>query len=176
VVNGSPALPRRRLASPATTQPVTPSAAGRPTPQLTRGLTELVISSRPSRRDFHYLKLLNTPLKTKTTSKSTSVANNNIEQQPPSTSTSAQVTSGQRNSISTTTDDSQEQRRRSSSTSDAQAPLQRIPQPVTQRNANNNEFTPSRNGAFRMQPPPQGAPPSSTNTLFVRKAFRIISE
>ncbi|XP_036673908.3 uncharacterized protein [Drosophila suzukii] len=163
VVNGSPALPRRRLASPATTQPVTPSAAGRPTPQLTRGLTELVISSRPSRRDFHYLKLLNTPLKTKTTSKSTSVANNNIEQQPPSTSTSAQVTPGQRNSISTTTDDSQEQRRRSSSTSDAQAPLQRIPQPVTQRNANNNEFTPSRNGAFRMQPPPQGAPPSSTN-------------
>ncbi|XP_037709163.1 mucin-5AC [Drosophila subpulchrella] len=163
VVNGSPALPRRRLASPATTQPVTPSAAVRPTPQLTRGLTELVISSRPSRRDFHYLKLLNTPLKTKTTSKSTSVANNNIEQQPTSTSTSAQVTPGQRNSTSTTTDDSQEQRRRSSSTSDAQAPLQRIPQQVTQRNANNNEFTPSRNGAFRMQPPPQGAPPSSTN-------------
>ncbi|XP_016950665.1 uncharacterized protein LOC108024946 [Drosophila biarmipes] len=162
VVNGSPALPRRRLASPATAQPVTPSAAARPTPQLTRGLTELVISSRPSRRDFHYLKLLNTPLKTKPSSKSTSVANNNIEQQPPVSSTSAQVTPGQRNSTSTTTDDSQEQRRRSSSTSDAQAPLQRNAQPVTQRNANNNEFTPSRNGAFRMQPPPQGAPPSST--------------
>ncbi|XP_017005113.2 uncharacterized protein [Drosophila takahashii] len=160
VVNGSPALPRRRLAS-----PVAPSAAVRPTPQLTRGLTELVISSRPSRRDFHYLKLLNTPLKTKTSNKSTSAANNNIEQQPqqstPSSSTSNQTqgTAGQRNS----TGDSQEQRRRSSSTSDAQAPLQRISQPVTQRNANNNEFTPSRNGAFRMQPPPQGAPPSSTN-------------
>ncbi|KAH8349141.1 hypothetical protein KR084_007351 [Drosophila pseudotakahashii] len=169
VVNGSPALPRRRLASPATTQPITPSAAGRPTPQLTRGLTELVISSRPSRRDFHYLKLLNTPLKTKTSNKSTSAANNNIEQQPhqstPSSSTSnpTQGTPGQRNSTSNTTGESQEQRRRSSSTSDAQAPLQRIPQPVTQRNANNNEFTPSRNGAFRMQPPPQGAPPSSTN-------------
>ncbi|XP_017084548.2 LOW QUALITY PROTEIN: mucin-5AC [Drosophila eugracilis] len=167
VVNGSPALPRRRLASPATTQPVTPSAPPRAAPQLTRGLTELVISSRPSRRDFHYLKLLNTPLKTKTSNKSTSAANNNIEQQPhqstPSSSTSTQVTPAQRNNTSNITGDSQEQRRRSSSTSDAQAPLQRVPQPGTQRNANNNEFTPSRNGAFRMQPPPQGAPPSSTN-------------
>ncbi|XP_017039978.1 LOW QUALITY PROTEIN: mucin-5AC [Drosophila ficusphila] len=165
VSNGSPALPRRRLASPATVQPATTSAPGRAAPQLTRGLTELVISSRPSRRDFHYLKLLNTPLKTKTSHKSTSATNNNIEQQPhqstPSSSTSAQVTP--RNNTSITTADSQEQRRRSSSTSDAQAPLQRVPQPATQRNANNNEFTPSRNGAFRMQPPPQGAPPTSTN-------------
>nr|AAO39579.1 LD33058p [Drosophila melanogaster] len=163
VTNGSPALPRRRLASPATAQSVTPNAAGRATPQLTRGLTELVISSRPSRRDFHYLKLLNTPLKTKTSHKSTSAANNNIEQSTPSSSNSTQVTPTQRNNTSIVTGDSQEQRRRSSSTSDAQAPLQRVPQPATQRNANNNEFTPSRNGAFRMQPPPQGTPPSSTN-------------
>ncbi|XP_052852178.1 protein lingerer [Drosophila gunungcola] len=170
VANGSPALPRRRLASPAAAQPVTPNASGRAAPQLTRGLTELVISSRPSRRDFHYLKLLNTPLKTKTSHKTSSATNNNIEQHPQqstptSSTTSAQVTPAQMSSASIATDDSQEQRRRSSSTSDAQAPLQRVPQPATQRNANNNEFTPSRNGAFRMQPPPQGAPPSSTNPV-----------
>ncbi|XP_016976617.1 mucin-4 [Drosophila rhopaloa] len=169
VANGSPALPRRRLASPAAAQPVATSASERAAPQLTRGLTELVISSRPSRRDFHYLKLLNTPLKTKTSNKTSSTTNNNIEQQPqqstPSSSTSTQVTSAQRSSTAITTDDSQEQRRRSSSTSDAQAPLQRVPQPATQRNANNNEFTPSRNGVFRMQPPPQGAPSSSTNPV-----------
>ncbi|KAI8045217.1 hypothetical protein M5D96_001397 [Drosophila gunungcola] len=141
VANGSPALPRRRLASPAAAQPVTPNASGRAAPQLTRGLTEL---------------LLNTPLKTKTSHKTSSATNNNIEQHPQqstptSSTTSAQVTPAQMSSASIATDDSQEQRRRSSSTSDAQAPLQR--------------FTPSRNGAFRMQPPPQGAPPSSTNPV-----------
>ncbi|EDV42633.1 uncharacterized protein Dana_GF16925 [Drosophila ananassae] len=159
VSNGSPVLARRRLASPQTQVQPVPQNAPRRTPQLTRGLTELVISSRPSRRDFHYLKLLNSPLKTKTSQKSSSATNNNIEQQPASSSNSSQVTAVQR----VTTSESQEQRRRSSSTSDAQAPLQRAPRESgNQRNANNNEFTPSRSNAFRMQPPPQGAPPSSS--------------
>lgn len=156
VSNGSPVLSRRRLASPQTQVQPVPQNAPRRTPQLTRGLTELVISSRPSRRDFHYLKLLNSPLKTKTAQKSSSATNNNIEHQPAS---SSQVTAVQR----VTTSESQEQRRRSSSTSDAQAPLQRAPRESgSQRNANNNEFTPSRSSAFRMQPPPQGAPPGSS--------------
>ncbi|XP_026850782.1 uncharacterized protein LOC6587204 [Drosophila persimilis] len=163
--NGSPALPRRRIASPAA-QPATSS--GRTVPQLTRGLTELVISSRPSRRDFHYLKMLNTPLRGKPSSKTTSAANNNIEQQ----ASASAATPAYRSNAAALAADSQEQRRRSSSTSDAQAPLQRnagaagATQPNTQRNernANNNEqFTPGR-GGFRMQPPPQGAASPSTN-------------
>ncbi|KAH8383763.1 hypothetical protein KR009_010400 [Drosophila setifemur] len=162
VSNGSPALPRRRLASPQTTaQAVTQNAPRRAPPQLTRGLTELVISSRPSRRDFHYLKLLNSPLRSKTNQKSSSVANNNIEQQPASSS-NAQVTPVQR---ITTSESQEQQRRRSSSTSDAQAPLQRVTREMgSQRNANNNEFTPTRSSAFRMQAPPQGAATNNTTT------------
>ncbi|KAH8242833.1 hypothetical protein KR032_002570 [Drosophila birchii] len=164
VANGSrsPALTRRQLAaSPAApAQQMTPA---RPTPRLTRGLTELVISSRPSRRDLHYLKQLNTPLKSSkvSTQKSTSATNNNIDQQSQNNSTpSSSTQSPQVRSICSTMSEDYKQRRRSSSTSDAQGPLQRIPQAVgTQRNANNNEFTPSRSGgAFRMQPPPQGTP------------------
>ncbi|XP_017031201.1 uncharacterized protein [Drosophila kikkawai] len=171
VANGSrsPALARRQLAATpaAPAQQMTPV---RPTPRLTRGLTELVISSRPSRRDLHYLKQLNTPLRTSkiSTHKSTSATNNNIEQQPQNQSTpSSSTQSPQVRSLCTTMNEDFKQRRRSSSTSDAQGPLQRMPQAQgTQRNANNNEFTPSRNGGvFRMQPPPQGTPssnPSST--------------
>ncbi|KAH8288403.1 hypothetical protein KR054_002233 [Drosophila jambulina] len=167
VANGSrsPALTRRQLAATpaAPAQQITPA---RPTPRLTRGLTELVISSRPSRRDLHYLKQLNTPLKTSkvSTQKSTSATNNNIEQQSQNQSTpSSSAQSPQVRSVCTTMSEDYKQRRRSSSTSDAQGPLQRIPQAAgTQRNANNNEFTPSRSGGvFRMQPPPQGA---SSNT------------
>ncbi|XP_022211473.2 uncharacterized protein LOC111066859 [Drosophila obscura] len=165
--NGSPALPRRRLASPAA-QPA--PSSGRAMPQLTRGLTELVISSRPSRRDFHYLKMLNTPLRSKPSSKTTSAANNNIEQQATPSSSVSAAPPAHRSNAAAIAADSQEQRRRSSSTSDAQAPLQRnagaSQVPNTQRNernANNNEqFTPGR-GGFRMQPPPQGAASASTN-------------
>ncbi|KAH8358819.1 hypothetical protein KR093_002701 [Drosophila rubida] len=158
--NGSPALPRRAVVS------QTPSN-GRAMPQLTRGLTELVISTRPSRRDFHYLKMLNTPLKTKTVHKTTSAnANNNIEQTVAThTSSSNAANSGQSSNIAaSSTVESIEQRRRSSSTSDAQAPLQRgatvtaSTQTNSQRGANNNEFVPGRNGAasaFRIQSPPQ---------------------
>lgn len=168
IANGSrsPALARRQLAA-APAQLMTPT---RPTPpRLTRGLTELVISSRPSRRDLHYLKQLNTPIKTSKTAahKSTSATNNNIEQQSQNQTTPSSSThSPQVRSICTTMSEDHKQRRRSSSTSDAQGPLQRMPPPAgTQRNANNNEFTPSRSaGVFRMQPPPQGTPPSNPST------------
>ncbi|ALC47449.1 CG31342 [Drosophila busckii] len=162
LANGSPALPRRciNVASPA---PRTP----RTMPQLTRGLTELVIGTRPSRKDFHYLKLLNTPLKTKTNSKTSSNANanNNL---PESAATSSSSNVVLRNGVA----DSSEQRRRSSSTSDAQAPLQRgaAHQTNSPRGANNNEFVAARSStnaavataAFRMQSPPQ-APGSQLN-------------
>ncbi|XP_034659965.1 bromodomain-containing protein 4 isoform X1 [Drosophila subobscura] len=166
--NGSPALPRRRIASPAA-QPA--PSTGRAMPQLTRGLTELVISSRPSRRDFHYLKMLNTPLRSKPSSKTTSAANNNIEQQATPSSSGSAAPPAHRSNAAAIAADSQEQRRRSSSTSDAQAPLQRNAGPAgaqpnaqrNERNANNNEqFTPGR-GGFRMQPPPQGAASAGTN-------------
>ncbi|XP_017868500.1 PREDICTED: putative GPI-anchored protein PB15E9.01c [Drosophila arizonae] len=177
-MNGSPALPRRgvAIASP------TPSN-GRVRPQLTRGLTELVISTRPSRRDFHYLKLLNTPLKTKTTPKAsststnTSNANNNIEQSAANNSSSSGASNATRdasNISGSTNTDSIEQRRRSSSTSDAQAPLQRgatvaaTTQQSSQRGANNNEFVPGRSaaaaGAFRMQSPPQAVASQSNSS------------
>ncbi|EDW81732.1 uncharacterized protein Dwil_GK12219 [Drosophila willistoni] len=162
-IASSPALPRRRLASPTN---------GRRMPQLNRGLTELVISTRPSRRDFHYLKLPNTPLKTKTTTttssstqKTSSAANNNIEQQStPRSGTGAPLP---RNNHSNTVPDSEssvdQQRRRSSSTSDAQAPLQRAAASAavstqqhqsSQRSANNNDCG---GNVFRMQSPPQVA-------------------
>lgn len=162
--SGSPALPRR-----AAVASIASPARGKVPHQLTRGLTELVISTRPSRRDFHYLKLLNTPLKTQKTStpkvSSTANANNNIEQSSgntPSTSTAAVV-------------ESIEQRRRSSSTSDAQAPLQRgatVTAAATQtpangqRGTNNNEFVPqgrsaTAGNAFRMQSPPQVVTPAT---------------
>ncbi|KAH8374782.1 hypothetical protein KR200_005767 [Drosophila serrata] len=172
VANGSrsPALTRRQLVAPSAA-PVQQMTPARPTPRLTRGLTELVISSRPSRRDLHYLKQLNSPLKTSkiSTQKSTSATNNNIEQQSQNQSTpSSSTQSPQVRSLCTTMSEDYKQRRRSSSTSDAQGPLQRTPQAAgTQRNANNNEFTPSRSGGvFRMQPPPQGTPssPSSNQT------------
>lgn len=162
--SGSPALPRR-----AAVASIASPARGKVPHQLTRGLTELVISTRPSRRDFHYLKLLNTPLKTQKTStpkvSSTANANNNIEQSSgntPSTSTAAVV-------------ESIEQRRRSSSTSDAQAPLQRgatVTAAATQtpangqRGTNNNEFVPqgrsaAAGNAFRIQSPPQVVTPAT---------------
>ncbi|XP_034113531.2 pneumococcal serine-rich repeat protein [Drosophila albomicans] len=162
-VNGSPALPRRGIVIPSQTP-----NNGRTMPQLTRGLTELVISTRPSRRDFHYLKMLNTPLKTKTVHKTASAsanANNNIEQSVPHTSGSNGANSGQSSNVAASSAvESIEQRRRSSSTSDAQAPLQRgatvtaSTQTNSQRGANNNEFVPGRNiasSAFRIQSPPQ---------------------
>lgn len=157
LVNGSPALPRRAIAIASQTP-----SQGRAMPQLTRGLTELVISTRPSRRDFHYLKMLNTPLKTKSVQKTSGAnANNNIEHMPSSSST----TSGQSGNVAVNSIvESIEQRRRSSSTSDAQAPLQRgatvtsSTQTNGQRGANNNEFVSGRNvasSAFRIQSPPQ---------------------
>lgn len=162
-ISGSPALPRRAIGI---------SSPGRGKPQqLTRGLTELVISTRPSRRDFHYLKLLNTPLKTqKTTPKESSTANtnNNVEQFSGNTPSSSGTTAA---AVSTVVE-SIEQRRRSSSTSDAQAPLQRgatvaasTQTPVNgQRGTNNNEFVPGRSAVgnvFRMQSPPQAATPGT---------------
>ncbi|KAH8312353.1 hypothetical protein KR044_010388 [Drosophila immigrans] len=169
-VNGSPALPRRGIVI----APQTPSN-GRTRPQLTRGLTELVISTRPSRRDFHYLKMLNTPLKTKTVHKTASAnANNNIEQTVPHTSSSNTANSGQSSNVAVSSAvESIEQRRRSSSTSDAQAPLQRgasvtaSTQTNSQRGANNNEFVPGRNvasSAFRIQSPPQVASAQGTSS------------
>lgn len=161
--SGSPALPRRAISI---------SSPGRGKPQqLTRGLTELVISTRPSRRDFHYLKLLNTPLKTQKTApkeSSTANTNNNMEQISGNTPSSSGTTSA---AVSSTVENI-EQRRRSSSTSDAQAPLQRgatvaasTQTPVNgQRGANNNEFVPGRSAAgnaFRMQSPPQVATPAT---------------
>ncbi|KAM8705145.1 hypothetical protein ACLKA7_009583 [Drosophila subpalustris] len=170
-VNGSPALPRRGIASIAAQTP----SNGRAMPQLTRGLTELVISTRPSRRDFHYLKMLNTPLKTKPVQKTSGAnANNNIEQSVAHTpSSSSTTTSGQSANVAVSAIvESIEQRRRSSSTSDAQAPLQRgatVTSASTQahsgqRGANNNEFVPGRSvasSAFRIQSPPQAASQST---------------
>ncbi|XP_064552776.1 uncharacterized protein LOC135438398 [Drosophila montana] len=167
----SPALPRRGLAI------ASPTPNGeRARPQLTRGLTELVISSRPSRRDFHYLKLLNTPLKTKTTATASRTnANNNIEQVAAHcTSSASNATRDQTSHVAASTNtDSIEQRRRSSSTSDAQAPLQRgasvaaPTQSSSQRGANNNEFVPGRSAAataaFRMQSPPQATAQSNSS-------------
>ncbi|XP_030369538.1 mucin-5AC [Scaptodrosophila lebanonensis] len=168
----SPAMPRRRLASPPT---VPSSSSTRSTPQLTRGLTELVISTRPSRRDFHYLKLLNTPLKTKPTiQKTTSAANNNIESlagtssSSSTTATPAPAAVSRGNASNSILADTMEQRRRSSSTSDAQAPLQRV---GAQRGANNNEFTPVR--AFRMQQPPQPTPVPVNNIGAVSPSKRL---
>ncbi|XP_034485418.1 flocculation protein FLO11 [Drosophila innubila] len=168
-VNGSPALPRRGIV----TASQTPSN-GRVMPQLTRGLTELVISTRPSRRDFHYLKMLNTPLKTKPLQKTSGAnANNNMEQNVTHTPSASSTTPGQSGNVAVNSVvESIEQRRRSSSTSDAQAPLQRgagatvtaSTQTSSQRGANNNEFVPGRtiaSSAFRIQSPPQAISQSS---------------
>ncbi|XP_067618266.1 mucin-2 isoform X2 [Eurosta solidaginis] len=130
---------------------------------LKRGLTEAVITTRPSRRDFHLLKAGNTG-KGKTalsasnknsTTTTTVTLNNNTTDNPtitqqtantPNASTSSNVPpniSRNRNC------ELLEQRRRSSSTSDARTGS-------AARGANNNELPTGRNvAALRFQQPPQ---------------------
>ncbi|KAM7362716.1 uncharacterized protein ACRADG_013286 isoform 1-T2 [Cochliomyia hominivorax] len=117
---GSPAMARRRLASPTNSKTVQTSAP-RPPFVLTRGLTEAVITSRPSRRDFHFLNKLSVA-KTKSSNtnannKSSNSANNNENSCGSSLSTSATPS---HTAINRTASEALEQRRRSSSTSDAQ--------------------------------------------------------
>lgn len=156
----SPALQRRRIVSPSSVQ--TPTG---PTPRppflLTRGLTEAVITARPSRRDFHFLnKLSSTKTKPSTqhssanvnaNSKSTGAnSNNNDDTAGPSIANQTPT----HMAINRTASDAVEQRRRSSSTSDAQAQRH-------SRGANNNEFSNRPNGggivgnsALRQPPQP----------------------
>ncbi|XP_037824330.1 flocculation protein FLO11 isoform X2 [Lucilia sericata] len=119
---GSPAMARRRFVSPTNSRPI-PTAAPRPPFILTRGLTEAVITSRPSRKDFHFLNKLSVA-KTKSSntnancSKSSNTANNNDNGSGSSASTS---TTPSHLAVNRTTSEALEQRRRSSSTSDAQS-------------------------------------------------------
>ncbi|XP_005181108.2 serine-rich adhesin for platelets [Musca domestica] len=142
----SPALQRRRIVSPSNAPP---GQMPRPPFLLRRGLTEAVITARPSRRDFHVLnkmsssKTKNTPPSTNVSSKSIiSNSNNNGDIPGPSavTQTPTHV------AINRTASDAVEQRRRSSSTSDAQG--QR-----NSRGANNNEFSNRSNPATGGNPP-----------------------
>ncbi|XP_011188327.1 mucin-5AC [Zeugodacus cucurbitae] len=119
---------------------------------LTRGLTEAVITTRPSRRDFHLLKA--SAGKGKPTavvankSGSAVTSNNNGDNVPaaqPSTSTANSSNAPQPNRGRNS--ELMEQRRRSSSTSDART--------GAARGANNNELPGGRNTALRFQHPPQ---------------------
>lgn len=119
---------------------------------LTRGLTEAVITTRPSRRDFHLLKA--SAGKGKPTavaankSGSASTSNNNgdnVSVAQPSTSTGSSSNAQQHNRSRNS--ELMEQRRRSSSTSDART--------GATRGANNNELPGGRNTALRFQHPPQ---------------------
>ncbi|XP_075148289.1 uncharacterized protein LOC142222172 [Haematobia irritans] len=149
---GSPALQRRRIVSPSNNQ--TSGQNPRPPFILTRGVTEAVISARPSRRDFHFLNRMSSskPKSSQQTSAisnannkpSSSNGNNNGDVAGPSATTQTPT----HVAISRAASDAVEQRRRSSSTSDAQA--QR-----NSRGANNNEFPNRPNGtnAGLRQPP-----------------------
>ncbi|XP_036324477.1 mucin-5AC [Rhagoletis pomonella] len=115
---------------------------------LTRGLTEAVITTRPSRRDFHLLKTVvgkgKSAAGSGNKSNLTATFNNNGD------STSAATASGSSNvpqSGRNRNCDLLEQRRRSSSTSDARTGVA--------RGANNNELPGGRNIALRFQQPPQ---------------------
>uniref|UniRef100_A0A1I8Q8K4 PH domain-containing protein n=1 Tax=Stomoxys calcitrans TaxID=35570 RepID=A0A1I8Q8K4_STOCA len=152
---GSPALQRRRVASPSNTQ--TNAQIPRPPFALTRGLTEAVITARPSRRDFHFLNKLSSA-KAKSSQQtsatpnvsnksSVSNANNNGDVPGPSTASTQTPT---HMAINRATSEAVEQRRRSSSTSDAQGQRH-------SRGANNNEFSNRSNGgnaALRQPPQP----------------------
>lgn len=119
---------------------------------LTRGLTEAVITTRPSRRDFHLFKA--SAGKGKPTavvgnkSGSAVTSNNNgdsVSVAQPSTSTGSSSNAPQPNRSRNS--ELLEQRRRSSSTSDART--------GATRGANNNELPGVRNTALRFQHPPQ---------------------
>lgn len=125
-IGGSPAMARRRFVSPTNSRPIQQSPATRPPFLLTRGLTEAVITSRPSRRDFHFLNKLSVT-KTKSSnpnanSKTSNTCNNN-ENGPGSSAsvTQPQLPATAHLAINRTATEALEQRRRSSSTSDAQA-------------------------------------------------------
>ncbi|XP_039948521.1 mucin-5AC [Bactrocera neohumeralis] len=119
---------------------------------LTRGLTEAVITTRPSRRDFHLLKASAVKGKPKAVagnkSGSAVTSNNNgdnVSVPQPSTSTGSSSNAPQHNRSRNS--ELMEQRRRSSSTSDART--------GPTRGTNNNELPGARNTALRFQHPPQ---------------------
>ncbi|XP_073814489.1 uncharacterized protein [Musca autumnalis] len=150
----SPALQRRRIVSPSN---VPQGQIPRPPFMLRRGLTEAVISARPSRRDFHILNKMSSS-KTKPTPPHTA-ANANSKSNTSNTNNNGDVSSSSaatqtptHMAINRTASDAVEQRRRSSSTSDAQG--QR-----NSRGANNNEFSNRPNAAAvgnsALRQPPQ---------------------
>lgn len=148
VIN-SPGMSRRRFVSPTSSRPSQPSTAARHPFLLTRGVTEAIITSRPSRRDFHFLNK-QSATKTKScntnsgNSKSSNTANNNENNL--ASSTPLQIPTSAHLDINRTTSEALEQRRRSSSTSDAQT--QRHP-----RSANNNDSSNRANAPPLRQPP-----------------------
>ncbi|XP_053946312.1 mucin-5AC [Anastrepha ludens] len=180
--NASPASERRRIATPTnltaraiTSSPPPPphqtvsvtqqntgtitsttTSSALPLPSrgylLTRGLTEAVITTRPSRKDFHLLKTAGGKGKSSASggNKSVSITSNNNGD-----SLSAVQTTANAGSSSNVQQPSRnrncellEQRRRSSSTSDARSG-------TNARGANNNELPGGRNTALRFQQPPQ---------------------
>lgn len=149
---GSPAVLRKVLSS--NFHADTPPVPTR-TRFLTRGLTEAVITGRPSRKDFCSSKpnavgrLEEHSISSSNNSNSTT-SNNNIE--AITAVNNSEISPSQTHSVvSRTRSESLEQRRRSSSTSEAQTQRTRV---VT----NNNEFIPNRAAlgaaAMRMQQPP----------------------
>ncbi|XP_004530197.1 uncharacterized protein LOC101459177 [Ceratitis capitata] len=166
-IQASPVAERRRIAtsanlltrtvtsSPPPTAQHTGATTTTPTPHplpsrshlLTRGLTEAVITTRPSRRDFHLFKASAGKDKPAAVigSKSTSTVTSNNNADNTSTSqpsTNAASSSNAPHNGRSRNCDLLEQRRRSSSTSDA-------------RGANNNELPGGRNTGLRFQHPPQ---------------------
>ncbi|XP_065371185.1 mucin-5AC [Calliphora vicina] len=119
---GSPAMGRRRFVSPTNSRPTQPAAA-RPPFILTRGLTEAVITSRPSRKDFHFLnKLSVTKTKSSNTNANSSKSSNTANNNDNGSGSSASITATPSHlAVNRTTSEALEQRRRSSSTSDAQS-------------------------------------------------------
>ncbi|XP_023294186.2 mucin-5AC [Lucilia cuprina] len=149
---GSPVMARRRFVSPSNSRPIQ-TAAPRPPFILTRGLTEAVITSRPSRKDFHFLNKLSVA-KTKSSNtnsnsnKSSNTTNNNENGSGSSAST---TTTPSHLAVNRTTSEALEQRRRSSSTSDAQS--QRHTRGTNNNDPSNRANIGSSGGGPLRQPP-----------------------
>lgn len=155
--NQSSPVTGRRYVSPTTSRPTQPS---RPPFLLTRGLTEAVITSRPSRKDFYFLNKLSAA-KTKSSQLSTSsnanirsnTSNNNEHSSSGSTSvTTSQLPIAAQMGINRTSSEALEQRRRSSSTSDAHSQRH-------SRGTNNNDpsirINSGTSGVGQLRQPPQ---------------------
>lgn len=139
----SPITTRRIVASPQQLSASSNNCIQRPPPVktpfvLTRGLTEAVITSRPSRKDF--LSSNNSSANKKSSSKATQASANNNSDGPGSSNATVKLHSNVNRTIS----DCLGHRKRSSSTSDAHSQL-------NCRTSNNNEM-PQRQGVANNMP------------------------